>query len=145
MLKIGPNRSDEEEVDLMTEINTTPLTDLFAILLIIFMVTSSIMSQMAVDVNLPEASPNMGSSKPEGVIVTLLADGSMRVAEVEVSRDDWNRFGEILTKAFEKTSSRLVVLEGDQSAFLGSAIEVMDRARASGAQSFAVAARTRNE
>lgn len=145
MLRTRVESRDEEDVDLVTEINTTPLTDLFAILLIIFMVTSSALSQMAVDVSLPEASPQMGSSKPEGVIVTLLADGRMRVAEVEVKREDWNAFGEILTKAFEKTSSRLVVLEGDQSAFLGSVMDVMDRARLAGAQSFAVAARTRTE
>ena len=38
-----------------------------------------------------------------------------------------------------KTASRLVILEGDREAFLGSAIEVMDRARKAGADRFAIA------
>ena len=46
-----------------------------------------------------------------------------------------------LKAAFGKTQSRLVILEGDRQAFLGSAVEVMDHARSAGADKFAIATR----
>jgi biopolymer transport protein ExbD len=45
----------------------------------------------------------------------------------------------VLRESFKKTKSRLVILEGDRQAFLGSAIEVMDHARQAGAERFAIA------
>ena len=41
--------------DIIAEINITPLTDVFLVLLIIFMVTSSVMASQGKPVNLPEA------------------------------------------------------------------------------------------
>lgn len=63
----------------------------------------------------------------------------MRVNEEALSAGDWTGLDRILKKSFEKTTSRLVILEGDRKAFLGSAIELMDRARRAGAQKFAIA------
>jgi biopolymer transport protein ExbD len=122
---------------IVAEINITPLTDIFLVLLIIFMVTSSVMSQLGVNVNLPQASNATAQSQPEGVVVTLLPGGRLSVNGKDASGQ-----GELegaLKSAFEKASSRLVILEGDRQAFLGSAIETMDRARKAGAQSFAIA------
>ena len=45
--------SDDE---IMAEINITPLVDIFLVLLIIFMVGTSVMSQMGMDVTLPKSS-----------------------------------------------------------------------------------------
>jgi biopolymer transport protein ExbD len=101
----------ETDSSIFAEINITPLTDIFLVLLIIFMVTSSVMAQMGVNVNLPQASQATAQSQPE----------------------------KLLKAAFSHTSSRLVILEGDRQAFLGSAIEVMDHARKAGAASFAIA------
>ncbi len=134
-----PYGSADSGEGIVAEINITPLTDIFLVLLIIFMVTSSVMTQMGVEVNLPKASSATSQAQPEGVIVTLLARGSIRVNEEAVPADDWNRFETLLRTAFGKTASRLVILEGDREAFLGSAIEVMDRSRKAGADRFAIA------
>jgi biopolymer transport protein ExbD len=123
----------------MAEINITPLTDIFLVLLIIFMVTSSVMSQMGVDVNLPTASPATAQAQPEGVIVSLLPNNQLRVNREAVALAEGDRFKGLLKAAFQKTSSRLVILEGDRAALLGSAISVMDLARGVGAQQFAIA------
>ncbi len=128
-----------ESGEIVAEINITPLTDVFLVLLIIFMVTSSVMNQMGVDVNLPQASPATASSQPEGVIVTLLPDGGVRVNQEPVAAGQWADFEGKLKAAFGKTTSRMVVLEGDRKAYLGNAIEVMDHARSAGAGNFAIA------
>lgn len=129
----------EGDAPIVAEINITPLTDIFLVLLIIFMVTSSVMSQLGVNVNLPQASNATAQSQPEGVIVTLLSGGKIQVNSQEIPEGDFTSFERVLGNAFEHTQSRLVILEGDRQAFLGSAIQVMDHARKAGADHFAIA------
>ena len=132
----GDNESDP---GIVAEINITPLTDIFLVLLIIFMVTSSAMSQLGVNVNLPKASHSLVEGQAEGVIVTLLPNGGIQVNGKPVALAGKD-FENALQAAFGKATSRLIVLEGDRQALLGSAIEVMDRARQAGAEKFAIAA-----
>ena len=54
---------------LIAEINVTPLTDVFLVLLIIFMITTSAMVKPAADVDLPKAAANPDEAK--GVLVTI--------------------------------------------------------------------------
>lgn len=129
----------ESSEGIFAEINITPLTDIFLVLLIIFMVTSSAMSQLGVDVQLPKASQASTESQPEGVIVTLLSGGKMRVNQKEIPSGKFTELQAALLEAFSKVKSRVVILEGDREAFLGSAIEVMDHARKAGAEKFAIA------
>jgi biopolymer transport protein ExbD len=129
----------EGSADIVAEINITPLTDVFLVLLIIFMVTSSVMTQSGVDVNLPQASNATAQAQPEGVIVTLLPGGEMQINDIKVGKGQYDDFESTLKKLFTRTTSRLVILEGDRQAFLGSAIEVMDHARKAGAEKFAIA------
>lgn len=124
---------------IVAEINITPLTDIFLVLLIIFMVTSSVLTQMGVNVQLPQASQSTSQTQPEGVIITLLPGGKMLVNQKKVPNGKYSDLERLLQAAFKETSSRLVILEGDRQAFLGSAIEVMDHARKAGASSFAIA------
>lgn len=128
-----------EEGTIVAEINITPLTDIFLVLLIIFMATSSVMSQLGVEVNLPQASHATAQAQPEGVIVTLLPEGGFRLNNQQMAKGDYGFFEKALRETFGKTSSRLVILEGDRQALLGSAIEIMDHARKAGADKFAIA------
>jgi biopolymer transport protein ExbD len=139
---LGSIASESEDPGIVAEINITPLTDIFLVLLIIFMVTSSVMSQLGVNVNLPNTSTATSQSQPEGTILTLLPSGDVSVNGKSVARSGGGlaAMEASLKAAFAKTSSRLVILEGDRKAFLGSAIEVMDAARRAGADRFAIAA-----
>jgi biopolymer transport protein ExbD len=138
-MKTAPMGDADADPGIMAEINITPLTDIFLVLLIIFMVTSSVMSQLGVDVNLPAASSATSQSQPEGVIVSLLPNNQIKVNRDAVTLGEPDKFQLLLKTAFGKTASRLVILEGDKAALLGSAIEVMDLARKTGAQQFAIA------
>jgi biopolymer transport protein ExbD len=141
-IKLGKG-GEEAEADIMAEINITPLTDIFLVLLIIFMVTSSVLTNNGVDVNLPQASPQTSQAQPEGVIVSLLPRGGMSVNGKVLAAGDYPSLESSLKGAFSQTTSRLVILEGDREAYLGSAIEIMDSARRAGAEKFAIATSTK--
>lgn len=130
---------DEDGADLIAEINITPLTDIFLVLLIIFMVTTSAITQMGVEVSLPKASAQVAQSQPEGVVVTLLASGVIKIQSETIGKGEDAKLESFLRKQLAQTSKKLVVLEGDKQAFLDSAIHVMEVARKSGAESFAIA------
>ena len=136
---LGNSQESEHEPAIMAEINITPLTDVFLVLLIVFMVTSSVMSQLGVDVHLPQASNATAQAQPEGVIVTLLAGGGVKINRDSIEAGQLQELEPRLKAVFEKTASRLVILEGDREALLGSAIQVMDYARKAGAEKFAIA------
>lgn len=139
-MALGKVGSDSDGGDgIFAEINITPLTDVFLVLLIIFMVTSSVMSQSGVDVNLPQAAEASSTTEPGGVIITLLPDSAIQVNQQPIAKGDWPALEGAITAAFKKTSSRLVILEGDRQAFLGNAIEIMNQARRAGADRFAIA------
>lgn len=138
-MKTMQQDTGDAEGAIMAEINITPLTDIFLVLLIIFMVTSSVMSQLGVDVNLPKASNATAQAQPEGVILTLLPNSQVKVNDRLVALSTEGAMEGLLKNAFSHTQSRLVILEGDRQALLGSAIEVMDRARRAGADKFAIA------
>jgi biopolymer transport protein ExbD len=124
---------------ILAEINITPLTDIFLVLLIIFMVTSSVMSQLGVDVELPKADATTTQAQPGGVVLTLLPEGGMKLNDQKISAGDWDALEAALKKALPQTQDKLVILEGDRRVLLGSAIELMNRAKRAGAVKFAIA------
>ena len=52
------------EDEIMSAINITPLVDIFLVLLIIFMITSSVVDQKSIPVNLPKAA-HAGTEAPK--------------------------------------------------------------------------------
>ncbi len=137
----GQGGFDEEEGEqgILSEINITPLTDVFLVLLIIFMVTSSVMTQMGVDVDLPESKGASSRSEPEGVILTLRSDGGLLLNTHLLKDVSPDSLRSAVQQALLSTKSKVVVLEGDRQVILGRAIEIMDLAREAGAQSFSIA------
>ena len=140
-MRVEPFRDSDAEEDsgILSEINITPLVDVFLVLLIVFMVTGSVMSQLGVDVDLPRASESAASAQQTGVILTLLPDGSLRVNQESVAAGRPDDLAAAIRRAMDAAKTALVILEGDRSVMLGSAIEVMDIAQKAGARKFAVA------
>ena len=129
--------SESGDAPIMAEINVTPLVDIFLLLLVIFMVTSSVISQSSIPVNLPQSSQAANSAEPSStVIVTVNAGAEIFVNAVRVPRED---LGDALKVALEKSADKVVILEGDREAVLGTIVEVMDIGRKAGALKFAVA------
>lgn len=127
---------DDEEEGIFSEINITPLTDVFLVLLIIFMVTSTVITQSGVKVNLPKAGAASITNKQKGVTVTLNSEGKLFIEKQEVSLDALQ--GE-LERRLVNTEEHSVILAGDREVLLGEAMKVMDIAKKAGAEKFGLA------
>ena len=77
--------SNENGSDIMAEINITPLTDIFLVLLIIFMITSSAMIESGGKVNLPKAVATQ--SEARGTTVTLTPKREIYVNQKKVTEE----------------------------------------------------------
>jgi biopolymer transport protein ExbD len=128
--------ADEHTPDegVVAEINITPLTDVFLVLLIIFMVTSSVVANQSKQVDLPGAQ--VSDNTPQGVTVTVLSDGSMLVNDVPTPEAQlYGALEAVLKDAREK----LVILRGDKNVLLGKAVNILDVAQQAGATGIALA------
>ena len=127
-------RTEDTDEGIVAEINITPLTDVFLVLLIIFMITSSVISQQGKQVNLPEGQ--VSDTTPEGITVTLTAEGTIQVNDRVVSQAE---LPAALKAAIEASRDKTVVLRGDREVILGQAVYVLDQAQLAGATGFALA------
>jgi biopolymer transport protein ExbD len=126
---------DDDDGAIVAEINITPLTDVFLVLLIIFMVTSSVIANTGKKVDLPTAA-NTTSTPPKAVNLTLAADGTVQVDGTAVRRD---AVLAALKVALDKTEERQVILRGDGVIPYKDAVWALDQAQSAGAKGFALA------
>ena len=78
---------DNEEQGIVSGINVTPLVDITLVLLIIFMVTATFVSERAMEVNLPKSATKENSPSP-AITVTLGRDGVLKLMKKEVSIEE---------------------------------------------------------
>jgi len=129
-----PSNEDHPEEEIVAEINITPLTDVFLVLLIIFMVTSSVVANQSKNIDLPGAE--VSDTTPQGVTVTVEQDGQMLVNDVPTSQAELYA---ALEKALADTREKLVILRGDKKVLLGQAVNILDLAQQAGATGIALA------
>jgi biopolymer transport protein ExbD len=127
---------EEEDAAVFAEINITPLTDVFLVLLIIFMVSSTAINSAGVKVNLPKSGAASSSATEKGITVTINASGGVFVGSDEVAMD---RLEEVLRGKLSETENKSVILAGDSETLLGSALNVMNLAKKAGAEKFGIA------
>lgn len=118
------------------EINITPLTDIFLVLLIIFMVTASVMIESATHVELPQAQNTSPENK--GVIVTYTANHELFVNSKDVPERELEP---ALTEALKRVDAKIVIFQGDRTVLLGDMVKILDVAKAAGADQIAIAAK----
>ena len=128
--------SPHNDEDINAEINVTPLIDIMLVLLIVFMVTSSVSLESGLDIDHPEASNTAKTETPLAVIISLGSDGKISVSGNVVAID---QLEEAIRVALVSEKTALVILEGDRAADLGSVVKVMDIAKLAGAKQFAIA------
>ena len=73
---------DGEERGIMSEINTTPLVDIMLVLLIIFLITTSVTK--TVHVNVPKAVNIPTQTKPENINLSITKDGDVYWAQQRI-------------------------------------------------------------
>ena len=130
----GPSTSGGS-AGLFADINITPLTDIFLVLLIIFMVTTSVTIESAAHVDLPKAENT--SPETKGVIVTYTTQHEIFVNSKDVPERELEPS---LREALGKVEEKIVVFQGDQKVLLGDMVRILDIAKRAGAAQIAIAA-----
>lgn len=128
---------EEDSEDIVAQINMTPLIDVMLVLLIIFMVTSSVSLESGINVALPTTNQKSTfEKKSEGVIISLNSKGEIYIQGKVTSRENLKK---VITSELLKVENKLIIFEGDKGATLGSAISIIDIAKSAGAKDFAIA------
>ena len=146
MGKIPGGRDDEGDEGVFAEINITPLTDIFLVLLIIFMVTSTVIVQQGpgggakagLKVNLPKGGATDVTARSTDLSVAVLADGRYVLSGNVVSSDE-------LKVAFDKARvenpETLVIVQADEGVSHGTVVQVMELAKKAGLAQLAIGVR----
>ena len=139
----GPTNGDDlEGGGIFADINITPLTDIFLVLLIIFMVTTTAIveqgGQSGLSVNLPRAGKATPTSPLHDLAIAVLEDGRTVVGGKVV---DDQALAQILDQAHGDNPDTVVLVQADQRVTHGRVVAVMDLARRHGLARLAIATR----
>jgi biopolymer transport protein ExbD len=142
-----PGSSDDDPTSddgVFSEINITPLTDIFLVLLIIFMVTSSVIvsagagARAGLKVNLPQGGAADVTPQATDMSVAVLEDGRLVLGGTVVSTDE-------LKKAFQDAKAKqpdtMVIVQADEGVSHGKVVEVMELAKSAGLGQLAIGVR----
>jgi biopolymer transport protein ExbD len=120
---------------IMAEINITPLTDIFLVLLIIFMVSSAAMVESGAKISLPEVDST--AAQPREITVTVTSADEIYVNNDLTPMDQVEAVLRGLVSAHPEVP---VVLEGDRQVLFGEAVKILSVAQKAGAAQVAIAA-----
>ena len=81
-MSVGPASPDEED-QVVSTINTTPLVDVMLVLLIIFLITIPVVTT-SIKVDLPREKNQLRVTKPENVIISVNQSGRIFIYDTPV-------------------------------------------------------------
>jgi biopolymer transport protein ExbD len=129
-------KNDDDEDDFVSEINLTPLIDVMLVLLIIFMVSTSVAVDTGLKINLPKGETVSSTLDSDSIVIAMDAASKMTVNGKLTSLTALN---EDLKSAILKEKTGIVIFKGDKTVGLEVIIKVMDISNRSGATKFALA------
>ncbi|MBT8494307.1 MAG: biopolymer transporter ExbD [Deltaproteobacteria bacterium] len=138
------------EEAIFAEINITPLTDIFLVLLIIVLVSSSVQQEQTreiveaaiadktsgLKVNLPSGEAQEIDPGSNSLVVSVLTNGEVVVNGTQVAEGDLDN---IFRTAFAKDKLTQVILKADRGVDHGIVVGVMERAKRVGLSRLAIA------
>jgi biopolymer transport protein ExbD len=119
----GPN-------ELTNEINVTPMIDVLLVLLIIFMMVIP-MSRKAIDLQLPDPTPDNTPSgpPPSQIVLEVLPGNTFKINSQLVTKADLPRR---LKEIYGPRPDKIIFVKGDPAVKYSEVIAAMDIARGSG-------------
>lgn len=120
--------------DTFNEINITPLTDIFLVLLIIMMVIAPMLDQQGLNLTVPDMVDKSTSKETKMIDVQVTADNTYVMDGHEISVNDLS--SAIKEKA--QTSPDGMLIEASPESSHGAVVKVMDTARNSGVTNMSV-------
>ena len=122
--------------DSFNEINITPLTDIFLVLLIIMMVIAPMLDQQGLNLTVPENVAEEQVKNKENKIMTIMVDASDKFyfdgSEIPAEKL------ESQLKSLSKDYPDGLLIKADSDSSHGAMVKVMDSARNSGITSISI-------
>jgi len=120
--------------DSFSEINITPLTDIFLVLLIIMMVVAPMLDQQGLNLVVPSNVEQTDQKDPKILKITVSNENTYIVGEESVTVDNLSTY--IKEKAPEFKDG--VLIQAQDEATHGAVVKVMDAARNAGVTNVAL-------
>jgi biopolymer transport protein TolR len=128
----GSVQNDDEEV--ISGINVTPLVDITLVLLIIFMVTATYIVRESIEVELPRAAHG-GETVGVMLNIVITKDPKIYVDGVETDEDTLKRK---VYEAVTKDKDARAIISADKSSLHGAVVHVIDLIKGAGIGKFAI-------
>jgi biopolymer transport protein TolR len=115
---------------LTNEINVTPMIDVLLVLLIIFMMVIP-MSRKAIDLQLPDPTPDNTNSgpPPSQIVLEVLPGNVFKVNSQPIPKND---LAKKLKEIYDPRPEKIIFVKGDPAVKYSDVIWAMDVARGSG-------------
>lgn len=127
----GAAQNDE---DIIASINITPLVDIFLVLLIIFMITSSVIDQREIALQVPKAA-NAGQQAPKASGLIVDKDGN---AYLDGQKLDTASIAAVLRAAVARDPEHQVLIGADRDLKYQSVVDFIDLVRGAGVTKYAL-------
>jgi len=149
-----PDSDADEDAEIFAEINITPLTDVFLVMLIIFMVTAAAAlqrksqelekvqevaasdSSSGLKVNLPSGATREIDPIAQSLVVAILPNGELYVNEEAI---DEAGLENLFRAAFARDKDTQIILRADAGVHHGRVVTVMEKAKRVGLTRLAIA------
>ncbi|MBC8122384.1 MAG: biopolymer transporter ExbD [Gemmatimonadaceae bacterium] len=119
-----------------TEINITPLTDVFLVLVIILLITAPLIQNTGLKVELPTSASDDKSDQKKSLVVAIDSKGKFSINGTVVAEDN---LLSALRKEAQISGQKVLVVQADADARQKNVVKVMDAARQAGLERLVVA------
>ncbi len=126
--------STQNDEEMISSINITPLVDIFLVLLIIFMITSSVIDQREIALNAPKAA-NAGSQAPKAAGLIVDRDG---VTYLDGEKLDTAAIAAILRAKSARDPEFQVLIGADRDLKYQAVVDIIDLVRGAGITKYAL-------
>ncbi len=121
--------------DTFNEINITPLTDIFLVLLIIMMVIAPLLDQQGISLTVPEnVEQSQVKNDPQILTIFVTQNDKYFIHNEEVSPD---MLGTVLSKEIKNYPDGLLIQTDGESTH-GAVVKLMDKARYAGVKAISI-------
>ena len=125
------------------DINLIPLIDILIVILIFLFLTTTYSRYAELQINLPEASGNPATDKPQMLNITVDANGRYSINGAATPYGSPQSFAQALKDAARGAKEPVVIISADAAATHQSVISVMQSAQLAGYNHITFTAQTR--